>query len=95
MMLMNSGFDKPINIGSERLVTIDELSDMIIKISGKKITKQHDTSAPQGVRGRNADITLARRVLSWEPHVTLEEGLIKTYKWIDRKCTEDKLNPNN
>lgn len=88
IMLMNSSFDKPINIGSERLVTIDELSDMIIRISGKKITKEHDLSAPQGVRGRNADITLTREILGWEPRVTLEEGLTKTYKWIESKCME-------
>jgi GDP-D-mannose 3',5'-epimerase len=63
VMLMESDYDKPLNIGSDRLVTIDELADIIIKISGKKITKEYDLSAPQGVRGRNADITLVRKVL--------------------------------
>jgi GDP-D-mannose 3',5'-epimerase len=87
--LMESDFDKPINIGSERLVTINELADMIIKISGKKITKEYDLSAPQGVRGRNADISLARKVLGWEPKVSLEEGLAKTYRWIAKQCTRD------
>jgi GDP-D-mannose 3',5'-epimerase len=91
MVLMDSSFGKPINIGSERLVTIDGLSDMIIRISGKKITKEHDLSAPQGVRGRNADITLTRKILGWEPQVTLEEGLTKTYRWIESKCMEGKL----
>jgi nucleoside-diphosphate-sugar epimerase len=86
VMLMESDNDKPLNIGSERLVTIDELADIIIKISGKKITKEYDLSAPQGVRGRNADITLARRVLGWEPKVSLEEGLATTYKWIEEQC---------
>lgn len=84
--LMESEFDKPINIGSERLVTIDELADIIIKVSGKKIKKKYDLSAPQGVRGRNADISLARKVLKWEPRVSLEEGLGKTYKWIEAQC---------
>lgn len=88
--LMNSDFDKPINIGSERLVTIDQLAEMIIKISSKTIAKTYDLSAPQGVRGRNADITLTRKVLGWEPTVTLEEGLTQTYKWIETKCREDQ-----
>jgi len=90
VLLMESDYDKPINIGSERLVTIDQLADMIIKISGKTITKEYDLSAPQGVRGRNADITLARKVLGWEPKVSLEEGLARTYKWIKEQVAKDK-----
>jgi nucleoside-diphosphate-sugar epimerase len=86
VMLMESDWDKPINIGSERLVTIDELADIIIKISGKSIVKKYDPAAPQGVRGRNADISLARKVLGWEPRVSLEEGLTRTYKWIEMQC---------
>lgn len=88
--LMESDFDKPINIGSERLVTINELAQMIIDISGKEIGLEHDLSAPQGVRGRNADITLARKVLGWEPKVSLEEGIAKTYRWILEQCQRDK-----
>lgn len=84
--LMESDFDKPINIGSERLVTINELATMIIEISGKVISLEHDLSAPQGVRGRNADITLARKILGWEPKVSLEEGIAKTYRWILEQC---------
>jgi GDP-D-mannose 3',5'-epimerase len=91
VLLMESDYDKPINIGSERLVTIDQLADMIIKISGKIITKRYDLSAPQGVRGRNADITLARKILGWEPEVSLEEGLTKTYEWIEKLCARDKM----
>jgi len=90
IVLMKSDYSKPINIGSDRLVTIDELADMIIKISGKIITKTHDLSAPQGVRGRNADITLSRKSLGWEPKITLEEGLAKTYQWIEEKCKEEQ-----
>ncbi len=90
-MLMESGYDKPLNIGSERLVTIDELANIIIKISGKKIAKEYDLSAPQGVRGRNADITLTRKALGWEPKVSLEEGLARTYKWIEEQCAGDRL----
>jgi len=90
VLLMESDYDKPINIGSERLVTIDQLADMIVKISWKAITKTYDLSAPQGVRGRNADITLARKVLGWEPKVSLEEGLAGTYKWIEEHCRKDR-----
>lgn len=89
--LMESDYDKPINIGSERLVTINELAEMIIEISGKDVTLEHDLSAPQGVRGRNADISLARKVLGWEPEVSLEEGLAKTYRWIAEQCATDQL----
>ena len=81
--LMESNYNKPINIGSDRLVTIDQLSDIIIKISGKKITKEYDLMAPQGVRGRNADLTLVKKVLNWQPQTSLEKGLAKTYKWIE------------
>jgi len=89
VMLMESDYDKPVNIGSERLVTIDELADMIIEVSGKEIAKKYDVSAPQGVRGRNADITLTRKVLGWEPKVSLEEGLARTYEWIAAQCAKD------
>jgi nucleoside-diphosphate-sugar epimerase len=90
VMLMESDWDKPINIGSERLVTIDELADIIIEISGKKITKLYDLSAPQGVRGRNADISLARKALGWEPQISLEEGLRRTYRWIEMQCAGER-----
>jgi len=89
VMLMESDFDEPMNIGSDRLVTIDELADIIIKISGKNVAKKYDLSAPQGVRGRNADISLARKILGWEPQISLEEGLTKTYKWIESQCRKD------
>jgi GDP-D-mannose 3',5'-epimerase len=80
--LMESDYAKPLNIGSDRLVTINKLADMIIQISGKKITKTYNLTAAQGVRGRNADLTLVEKVLSWQPQITLEDGLSRTYKWI-------------
>jgi GDP-D-mannose 3',5'-epimerase len=82
MKLMESDYVKPINVGSDRLVSINDLASMVIKISGKKISKTYDLSAPQGVRGRNADLTLVKKVLNWQPQVTLEEGIAKTYNWI-------------
>jgi nucleoside-diphosphate-sugar epimerase len=78
------------NIGSDRLVTINELADEIIRISGKDITKDYDISAAQGVRGRNADIRLAKKILDWEPEVTLEDGLARTYKWIEAQVTKKR-----
>ena len=90
IMLMESEYAKPLNIGSDRLVTIDELADIITKISGKIITKKYNLSAPQGVRGRNADLALVKKVLGWEPQVSLEEGLAKTYKWIEKMGEKDK-----
>lgn len=88
--LMQSDFRAPLNIGSDRMITIDELADMVISISGKKITKTYNTSKPQGVRGRNSDNTLLKRVLNWEPQVSLEEGIRQTYPWIVQQIENRK-----
>ncbi|MCW4005729.1 MAG: NAD-dependent epimerase/dehydratase family protein [Candidatus Bathyarchaeota archaeon] len=88
--LMESDYEKPINIGSDRLVSINELADMVATIAGKQISKTHDLTAPQGVRGRNADLTLVKDVLHWEPAVPLEEGLKRTYTWIQQMLKEDR-----
>jgi GDP-D-mannose 3',5'-epimerase len=88
LTLMESNYTKPVNIGSDRLVTIDELAQIIINISGKDISIQHDLSKPQGVRGRNADLTLVKSVLGWEPKITLEEGLRRTYQWAVERVAE-------
>ncbi len=85
ILLMESNYSKPLNIGSDRLVTIDQLADIIVEISGKKITKEYDLSKPQGVRGRNADLTIVKKVLSWKPEVSLKEGLTQTYRWIEEQ----------
>ena len=89
-MVMESNYCKPVNIGSDRVVTIDELADMIIEISGKTITKKYDTKALQGVRGRNADLTLVKNQIGWQPRVSLEEGLEATYKWIEQRINGNK-----
>jgi nucleoside-diphosphate-sugar epimerase len=83
--LMLSDYKEPLNIGSDRMLSIDELADIIIKISGKQIAKTYNPNAPQGVRGRNSDNTKMREVLKWEPATTLEDGLAITYKWIKEK----------
>ena len=79
--LMQSEFMGPVNIGSEEMVTINELVDIAAKISGKKVEKQH-IEGPLGVRGRNSDNTLIRNELGWDYSLTLEEGMKKTYDWI-------------
>jgi len=75
-----------INIGSDRQVTIDKLVDIIIEISNKKIKKKYNLDAWQGVRGRNSDNTISKELLNWEPQISLEDGLEKTYRWIYEQC---------
>lgn len=82
--LMESSFKKPLNLGQDRLVSINQLADIIAKIAGITIKKRH-ISGPQGVRGRNSDNSQLRKVLKWEPTITLEEGLEKTYVWIEEQ----------
>jgi len=82
---MRSGHVHPINLGQTRLVTINQLTDMIEAISGKRLTRRYDPSRPQGVRSRSSDNTNLRRVLGWEPEVGLETGLAATYAWIARE----------
>ncbi len=89
LKLMESNHIEPINIGTDYLVTINELADIIIAISGKDIEKKYDLSAPQGVRGRNADLTLAKKILQWEPKTSLEDGLKETYDWIENQLKND------
>ena len=79
---MQSNYSKPLNIGSDELISIDELADLIIEISGKNIGKKYDLSKPQGVRGRNADLQLIKKVLDWKPKTSYKEGLTRTYRWI-------------
>ncbi|HEU4435743.1 MAG TPA: NAD-dependent epimerase/dehydratase family protein [Pyrinomonadaceae bacterium] len=80
--LMRSEHREPINLGQDRMVSINELVDMVAKIAGKRIGKRYDLTKPQGVRGRNSDNTRLREVLKWEPGISLEEGLTTTYHWI-------------
>lgn len=83
--LMRSDYQEPLNLGQDRMVSINELVDMIAKVAGKKIWKRYDLTKPTGVRGRNSDNTRIREVLGWEPKVSLEEGLEKTYNWINEQ----------
>ena len=81
--IMQSDHWAPLNLGTDELVTIDGLVDLVAKVADKSITKEHDTTKPQGVRGRNSDNSKLREVLGWEPAITLEEGLRRTYEWIE------------
>jgi GDP-D-mannose 3', 5'-epimerase len=83
--LMNSDYRSPLNLGTEELVTVNQLVSKIAKISGKTINARHDLTKPQGVRGRNSDNTRLREVLGWEPKITLDAGLPSTYKWIEQQ----------
>jgi GDP-D-mannose 3',5'-epimerase len=80
--LMASNHHDPLNLGQDRLVTINQLADLVAAIAGVTLAKRH-VPGPQGVRGRNSDNTQLRRVLGWEPAISLEEGLARTYTWIE------------
>lgn len=91
--LMQSNHSEPLNLGQDRMLSINDLVDIIAGIAGKKIAKRYDLTKPQGVRGRNSDNTLLRQVLGWEPAVSLEEGLKKTYTWIAGELQNEKAEP--
>ena len=82
--LMYADFHEPLNLGQDRMVTINQLADIVAEIAGIEIIKQ-PVDGPQGVRGRNSDNTKLRKVLNWEPSVSLEKGLAVTYKWIEEQ----------
>lgn len=88
LRIMASDFLQALNLGNDHLVTIDELVDVTCRIAGKTLKKTHDLSKPQGVRGRNSDNRLARRILGWEPTFPLEKGLAITYPWIENELVK-------
>jgi GDP-D-mannose 3', 5'-epimerase len=85
LRLMAGDYSEPLNLGTDRLVTINQLIDLVSNVAGKRLMKRHDVSKPQGVRGRNSDNTQLNRVLGWEPSIKLEEGLKTTYQWIEEE----------
>lgn len=83
--LMVSDYGQPLNLGRDEMVTLDQLAEIIIQLSGKRnLTLQH-VPGPQGVRGRNSDNSRIRKVLGWEPTMSLEDGLAPTYRWIEKR----------
>ena len=84
LRLMRSGVSEPINIGSEELVTINQLADLIMDIAGKRLIKNH-IAGPVGVRGRNSNNRMIKQRLGWAPSASLRDGLERTYKWIEQQ----------
>ena len=82
LRLMDSGVAEPLNVGSEQLVTINQLVDIVEGIAGVRLTRRYKLDAPKGVRGRNSDNTRIRQQLGWAPSIRLEEGMRHTYAWI-------------
>jgi GDP-D-mannose 3', 5'-epimerase len=85
--LMRSNYAEPLNLGQDRMVSINQLADIIAEIADIRIIKKH-VPGPQGVRGRNSDNTRLREVLGWEPEISLEEGLAITYAWIEAQVRQ-------
>ena len=79
--LLRSEFEGPVNIGSEEMVTINELAELVMKLAGKELAIHH-IDGPLGVRGRNSDNRLIQEKLDWQPTLGLEHGLKRTYQWI-------------
>lgn len=89
---MSSSFCGPVNIGSEEVVTINQLAEMVVSIAGKNLKFSH-VPGPQGVRGRNSDNRLIEEKLCWKPQHPLRQGLAVTYAWISHQLT-DTFQPN-
>ena len=87
--LMDSEFTGPVNIGSEEMVTINHLAEMVMEIAGKKLSIKH-IKGPLGVRGRNSDNALIKQKLGWAPSRPLKEGLTKTFQWINQQVLDNK-----
>jgi nucleoside-diphosphate-sugar epimerase len=86
---MNSDFLGPVNIGSEEMVTINELVSITAKVAGKAVQRRHKLDAPLGVRGRNSNNDLVREKLGWDYSQPLEEGIRKTYEWISEQIKSE------
>jgi nucleoside-diphosphate-sugar epimerase len=82
--LMRSDFAEPLNVGQDRLISINDLADIVAAAAGIEIEKDH-VPGPQGVRGRNSDNTLLRQTLDWMPEIDLEQGLARTYEWVESR----------
>jgi GDP-D-mannose 3',5'-epimerase len=85
LRLMESDYRNPLNLGTDELITVDGLVDIVCRIANKRLVKNHNLGKPQGVRGRNSDNTRLREVLAWEPRTRLEDGLSVTYHWIEQQ----------
>jgi nucleoside-diphosphate-sugar epimerase len=89
LRIMASEYRDALNLGTDELVTINQLVDLVAGAADKHITKRHNLQGPQGVRGRNSDNNLLRKVLGWEPSITLKKGLAMTYPWIEEELRKN------
>jgi GDP-D-mannose 3',5'-epimerase len=89
-LIMHTHVEEALNLGSDQLVTINQLVDIAESIAGVRLRRQYLLDAPKGVRGRNSDNTLIRERLGWAPSITLEDGLEKTYRWIHDQMVNDR-----
>jgi len=87
--IMYSNIEEPINLGSSEMVSINKLVDIVEDIAGFKLERKYDLGAPKGVRGRNSENTLIKQYLNWEPSITLNKGMKKTYDWIKEQMSRD------
>src|ERR1700722_12584911 len=83
LRIMASDYRDALNLGTDELVTINQLVDLVANAAGKRVSKRHNLTGPQGVRGRNSDNSRLQDVLGWQPSIKLEQGLAITYKWIE------------
>jgi GDP-D-mannose 3',5'-epimerase len=91
LKIMYSDIIEPLNLGSDEMVSINQLVDIVEKIAGYKLNRIYDPNAPKGVRGRNSENTLIKHYLKWAPPISLEVGMKKTFDWIKGEMTRNKL----
>ncbi len=92
--IMESGYTKPINLGTEELITVNGLVDAVCSAAGKALTRQHDLTKPQGVRGRNSDNTILAEIIGWQPEIQVSEGIKYTYDWIAAQISQSRKQPS-
>jgi len=85
LAILESELREPLNLGSNELVTINQLVDIVEDIAGVRLKRLYKLDAPRGVNGRNSDNTRIKQFLNWEPSIRLRDGLAKTYEWIERE----------
>jgi GDP-D-mannose 3', 5'-epimerase len=94
LRIMASDYRNALNLGTDELVTINQLVDFVAEVAGKRVTKRHNLAGPQGVRGRNSDNSRLRKELGWEPSISLRQGLKQTYPWIEQELRKAGQVPN-
>lgn len=92
-LIMHSDLQQPVNLGTEELVTINQLVDIIEELAQVELDRHYQLDAPKGVRGRSSDNSLLRHALSWEPSIPLREGMAKLYNWIYQEMTKNDQPP--